>query len=208
MIKKVRDNFAGTWYRTVDTDMIGGQRMPRVGLRLSEQGRRELAAEYQDARFHDDLDKCLRIQGLLLVSRGNREKDVAEVIGVGRRTLQDWIHRYRVRGIPGLTKGPFPGSKSGLSDEQKAELSRIIAAGPQEAGLDTGVWTTKIIVKLVRDLFGVSYHPDHMGKILHGLRFSVQYPGRELSKADEKAQQTWILEELPAIKKKPKRSRA
>jgi len=182
--------------------------MPKPGLRLSEPERKNLAARYQDARFHKDLDMCLRIQALVLVSRGNRERDVADVIGVGRRTLQDWIHRYRVKGILGLAKGPFKGAKSRLTDEQKAELSRIIAAGPQEAGLDTGVWTTPIIVKLVRDLFGVSYHPDHMGKILHGLRFSVQYPGKNLSKADEKAQQTWRLEELPAIKKKPKRKEA
>jgi putative transposase len=182
--------------------------MPRPGLRLSEQERRDLAVEYQDARFQGDLDRCLRIQALLLVSRGNRETDVAQVVGVGRRTLQDWIHRYRRKGIPALTKGPFKGAKPRLTDAQKAELSRIIAAGPQEAGLDTGVWTTPIIVKLVRDLFGVSYHADHMGKILHGLRFSVQYPGKSLSKADKRVQQTWRLEELPAIKKRPKRNEA
>lgn len=181
--------------------------MPRPGLRLSEPERRNLADQYQGARFHEDLDMCLRIQALLLVSQGNRERDVAQIMGVGRRTLQDWIHRYRAKGIPGLAKGPFKGAKPRLTDEQKAELSRIIAAGPMEAGLDTGVWTTPIIVKLVRDLFGVSYHPDHMGKILHRLRFSVQYPGKNLSKADEKAQQMWRLEELPAIKKKPKRNR-
>ena len=145
--------------------------MPRPGLRLLEPARRDLEARYQGARFREDLDMCLRIQALLLVSQGNREPDVAKIIGVGRRTVQDWIHRDRVKGIPGLEKGPFKGAKSRLTDEQKAELSRIIAAGPLEAGLDTGVWTTPIIVKLVRDLFGVSYHPDHMGKILHGLRF-------------------------------------
>jgi len=182
--------------------------MPKPGLRLSERDRRDLAARYQDARFEEDLDMCLRIQGLLLVSQGNRQRDVAEIIGVGRRTLQDWIYRYRVKGISGLEKGPFKGAQSRLTDEQKGELSRIIAAGPQGAGLDTGVWTTPIIVKLVHDLFGVSYHPDHMGKILHRLRFSVQYPGRNLSKADEKAQRTWRLEELPAIKKKPRRNEA
>lgn len=135
------------------------------------------------------------------------ERDVAEIIWVGRRTLQDWIHRYRLKGILGLLRGPFKGAESRLTDEQKAELSRIIAAGPQEAGLDTGVWTTPIFVKLVRDLFGVSYHPDHLGKVFHGLGFSVQYPGRNLSKADEEAQRTWRLEELPAIKKKPKRNK-
>jgi transposase len=182
--------------------------MARPGLRLSQRECEDLATQYRHARFHRDLDMCLRIQALLLVSRGNRESDVAEVVGVGRRTLQDWIHRYRANGIPGLAKGPFKGAKSRLTDEQKAELSRIIAAGPLEAGLDTGIWTTRIIVKLVRDLFGVSYHPDHMGKILHGLRFSVQYPGKTLSKADKKAQQTWRMEELPAIKKKRKRSGA
>jgi transposase len=182
--------------------------MPRPGLRLSEPEREDLSAQYQGARFHRDIDMCLRIQALLLVSQGNRETDVAQIIGVGRRTVQDWIHRYRARGIPGLVKGSFKGPKSRLTEDQKAELSRIIAAGPLEIGLDTGVWTTPIIVKLVRDLFGVSYHPDHMGKILHGLRFSVQYPGKKLSKADEEAQRTWRLEELPAIKKKPKRSAA
>jgi len=131
---------------------------------------------------------------------------VAQVAGVGRRTLQDWIHRYRSRGFPGLAKGPFKGAKPRLTEEQKAQLSDIIAAGPQQAGLDTGLWTTPIIAKLVRDLFGVCYHPDHIGKILHGLRFSVQYPGKSLSKADEKAQQGWRLEQLPAIKKKPNRN--
>jgi len=127
--------------------------MPRPGLRRLEPERRDLATQYQSARFHKDLDMCLRIQALLLVSRRHRETDVAQVIGVGRRTLQDWIHRYRVKGIPGLAKGPFKGAKSQLTDEQKAELSRIIAARPQEAGLDTGVWTTPVVVKLVRDLF-------------------------------------------------------
>ncbi|MBM4328438.1 MAG: transposase [Deltaproteobacteria bacterium] len=175
--------------------------MPRPGLRISEEEEGNFASEFQDGRFQGDLDKCLRIQALLLVSRGNKETDVAQILGVGRRTLQCWIHRYRLKGIPGLTKGPFKGSESRLTEEQRAELTRIIAAGPQQAGLDTGVWTTPIIVKLVRDLFGVSYHPDHAGKILHRLGLSVQRPARSSSKADEKAQRTWRLQKLPAIKK-------
>ena len=43
--------------------------MPRPGLRLSEPERRNLAADYQNARFHKDLDMCLRIQALVLVNR-------------------------------------------------------------------------------------------------------------------------------------------
>ena len=177
--------------------------MARPGLRLSEQQRTELTEEFRVARGNKDLDMCLRIQALLHVSRGHREAGTADAIGVGHRTVQDWIHRFRKRGFPGLRKGPFEGGKSRLTDEQKSELSRIIQGGPQGVGLDTGVWTTAIVAKLVKDLFGVSYHPDHVGRILHGLGYSVQYPGKKLSKADENLQRTWLRDELPKIKKKP-----
>ena len=179
--------------------------MPRQGLRLGIAQERELKEEYQRAKAQKDLDRCLRIQGLVLVHRGHRETDAADTIGVGRRTLQDWIHRYRKRGISGLVKGPYPGGKSRLTDEQKAELSGIIAAGPEEAGLDTGVWMAPMVVELVKDLYGVSYSASHMGRILHNLGFSLQYPTRKLSKADEKAQEKWRTQELPNIKKKPAR---
>jgi|SRR5271157_2642131 len=182
--------------------------MSKPGLRLTEQQRSELSEEFQRARGDKDLDMCLRIQALLLVSKGSREIDAANIVGVGRRTVQDWIHLYRQGGIPGLAKGPFQGGKSKLTDEQKAELSRIIEAGPQGAGLDTGVWTTPIIVKLVKDLFGISYHPDYMGRLLHKLGYSVQYPGKRSSKTDENLQMTWRLNELPQIKKKPRKSEA
>lgn len=81
------------------------------------------------------------------------------------------------------------------------ELSGIIEAGPQGVSLDTGVGTTSIVVKLVKDSFDVSYYPDHMGRILHGLGYSVQRPGKKLSKADENLQRTWSRDEPPEIKK-------
>jgi putative transposase len=182
--------------------------MSRPGLRLTEEQRGRLSQEFQRTRGNKDLDMCLRIQALLLVSQGNREIDVADIIGAGRRTVQDWIHRYREGEIRALAKGPFQGGKSKLTEEQKADLPRVIEAGPQNAGLDTGVWTTPIIVKLVKDLFGVSYHPDHMGRLFHKLGYSVQYPGKRLSKADENLQMTWRLNELPQIKEKPGKMKA
>ncbi len=163
--------------------------MPRPLLRLFEPELKNLAAHYQSSRFHKDLDMCLLIQGLLLVCQRHRERDFSQLIPVARRTLQYCIHRYRVKVIPSLAKAPFKGAKSPLTDEQKNELSLIIAACPQQACLHTRVCTTPIIVKLVKDLFRVSYHPYHIRKILHSLRFSVQYPGKNLSKSDENAQQ-------------------
>jgi transposase len=189
---------------TSATKTAGGV-MPRKGLRLTIAQERELNEEYQVAKAQKDLDMCLRIQGLRLVHRGFREADAADVIGVGRRTLQDWIHRYRIRGISGLAKGPYSGGKSKLTQEQKSDLARIIAEGPEESGFDTGVWIAPMVVKLVKDRYGVCYSSSQISRILHDLKFSVQYPTKRLSKSDEEAQEEWLTQELPRIKKKPMR---
>jgi len=175
--------------------------MPRPGLRLSDRERGQLRVEFQRARDRKDLEMVSRIQGLLLVSGGIGERRSAQIVGVGRRTLQDWICRYRRGGLEALVKGPFLGRKPKLTQEQLAELDRIIEQGPEGAGLDTGVWTAPLAADLVRKLFGVRYHPDHMRRILRRLRFSVQLPTRELSRADPEEQALWLDHELQAIKK-------
>lgn len=175
--------------------------MARPGLRLSKAVMDELGQAYQEARGRKDLDMAERIQGLLLVSEGVGERRAAQIVGVGHRTLQDWISRYRRGGLGALVKGPYPGRKPKLTHEQLVELDRIIEQGPESAGLDTGVWTAPLAAELVRKLFGVRYHPDHMRRILRRLRFSVQLPTRELSRADPEEQTLWLDHELQAIKK-------
>ena len=182
--------------------------MARKGLRLTNAQELELKEEFQIARAQQDLDRYVRVQGLLLVHRGFRETDAADIIGVGRRTLQDWIHRYRNSGISGLVKGPYPGRKPKLSDEEKSDLAEIIAAGPEAAGFDTGVWIAPIVVELVKRRYGVSYSSSQTARILHDLRFSMQYPTKRLSKGNEEAQEKWLIQELSEIKKKRTENRA
>jgi transposase len=91
------------------------------------------------------------------------ERRAAQIVGVGRRTLQEWIFKYRRGGLEGLGKGPRPGRKSKLTKAQLEELDRIIDQGPERVGLDTGVWTAPFAADLVKKLFGVRYHPDHTG---------------------------------------------
>jgi transposase len=95
-----------------------------------------------------------------------------------------------------------------LSLEEKRELALIIKDGPEKSGLDTGVWTSPLIVDLVERSFEISYSASQIRRILHELGFSVQYPRRELAEADDKQQATWVQEELPAIKKKSAKKRA
>jgi len=91
--------------------------MPRPGLRLGEAEIGQLRTEFQRVRARKDLDMVSRIQGLVLVSEGMGERRVAQIVGVGRRTLQDWIFKFRKGGLKGLIKGPYPVRKANLSFE-------------------------------------------------------------------------------------------
>ena len=51
--------------------------MARTGLTLSKSQEAELKDLYQVAKARKELDTCLRIQGLLLVHRGNTESMAA-----------------------------------------------------------------------------------------------------------------------------------
>ncbi len=107
--------------------------MPRPGLRLAEAQREQLIIEFQRARDSKDLDMVSRIQGLLLVSEGMGERRAAQIVGVGRRTLQDWILKFRQRGLKGLVKGPYPGRRPKLTPDQFRELAQLIERGPENA---------------------------------------------------------------------------
>lgn len=147
--------------------------MPRPGLKVSDTQMEELIQGYRTATARKDLDLAKRIQGLLLVSAGMAERQAARTVGVGRRTLQEWIFKYRRGGLAALKKGPYPGRSTKLTKAQFEELGRIIEQGPESVGLDSGVWTAPLAVDLVNRLFGVKYHPDHMRKILKRLGVSV-----------------------------------
>ena len=83
------------------------------------------------------------------------------------------------------------------------QLKQLLLQGPQAAGFDSALWTCRRVAQVIAQTFGVSYHPDHVGRLLHGLGFSCQYPQHRARERDEEAIRQWRLVEWPRIKKKP-----
>ena len=75
-------------------------------------------------------------------------------------------------------------------------------AGPLAAGFETDLWTCPRVAQVVRREFGISYHPDHLGRILHVLGFSPQKPQRRARERDEAAIKRWREKDWPRIKKR------
>lgn len=183
--------------------------MPKRGLRLDLEDYNHVVHHRYLAKKRKDLESRVRLRAILLVHEGKTLEQVGQILEVARSTVQRWIERYRSRGVTGLVvRGPYQGKKPRLSLDQKRELAVMIRQGPENSGLDTGVWTSPIIADLVKQRFSIAYSPSQIRRVLHELGFSLQYPRQELSQADKKLQATWIEEELPEVKKKPKRTKA
>ena len=164
----------------------------------------ELERFRDESRAHGFLWEWLRARAVLGYVNGQRVVDLAGQLEVGRSTMNGWLRRYAREGVEGLRSGKPGRSESRLSEAQREELAVLVESGPLAAGLSSGMWTGKAVAALVKERFGVSYHPQHIPRLLHPMGFSLQRPRKRLSRADPEAQATWVRERLPALKKKPR----
>jgi transposase len=122
---------------------------------------------------------------------------------VHRSRVHDWIRRWVHHGIEGIKEGHRSGRPSELTPAQRQALHDIIESGPVAHGLNTGVWTSKLVAEVIQEEFGVDYHPGHVRKVLHQIGCSVQRPTTRLVQADPKAQKKWIRYSYPKLRKTP-----
>jgi transposase len=129
-----------------------------------------------------------RMLALALVLEGVDRKTAAETCGMDRQTLRDWVHRYNAEGLVGLVNRKPPGPSHLLSDEQKAQLVKLVNDGPDAQSDKVVRWRRVDLKAKIKQVFGVEMHERTVGKQLAALgyvRLSVrpQHP-----KADEEAQ--------------------
>lgn len=144
-----------------------------------------------------------RMRAIALLQRGLMPVEVAKQVGVDRRSVRRWNAAYRQGGETGIKAKPTPGRPARLTSPQKSRLEQWLLKGAQAVGFSTDLWTCPRVAQLIRDRLGVSYHVDHVCRILHGLGWSPQRPARRAIERDELAIQQWIHAKWPRIKKKP-----
>ena len=77
----------------------------------------------------------------------------------------------------------------------------MLLRGPLAHGYPTNLWTTARIAEVIRDEFGIQYHRDHVGRLMHSLRWSPQKPERRALERDEQAIARWQQKDWLRIKK-------
>ena len=67
-----------------------------------------------------------RMLALAMVLEGRSRTEAAELNGMDRQTLRDWVRRYNAEGLEGLKSHSAPGREPALTDEQKAQLRELV----------------------------------------------------------------------------------
>lgn len=145
-----------------------------------------------------------RRRALKLLERGLSATEVATQVGVDRVSVYRWKAARREAGLRAIRAKPAPGRPPKLSEEQKRELSSTLLEGAAAAGFANDLWTCPRIAQLIQEKFGVQFHVDHVGRLLHGMGWSPQKPERRAIERDEDAIRTWVRKDWNRIKKKPK----
>ena len=143
-----------------------------------------------------------RLRALRLLDEGMQPVEVARLLGVDRRSVRRWNARRKEEGVAGVLARPAPGAPSKLKDDEKAELEELLLKGAKVAGFPTDLWTCPRVTQLIQDRFGVTYHVDHVSRLLHWMGWSPQKPQRRAVERDEAAIKQWVKRSWPAVKKK------
>lgn len=139
-----------------------------------------------------------RRHAVALLHQGESPTLVARILGVHRTTLYAWLRKERQPG--GLAAKPRHGQAPRLADAQLAQLEQLLLQGAKAHGWPNDLWTCRRIAALIRRRFGVSYHPDHVGRFLHTrLRWSCQQPQRRARERDDAEIDSWERYEFPRI---------
>jgi transposase len=113
-----------------------------------------------------------RLLALAAVYDGMSRADAAQVGGMDRQTLRDWVHRFNAEGPGGLKDRPRPGRQRRLSEARMQDLAEIVETGPDPATDGVVRWRRIDLKRVIEERFGVVYSERAVSDLLARLSFS------------------------------------
>jgi transposase len=144
-----------------------------------------------------------RRQAVALLAEGLSLNAVGRRLGCAPSSVMRWRNAVRRRGERAFQVGASPGRPPKLTEGQRRRLLRLLLQGSLVHGYRTDLWTTARVAEVIQRSFGVRYHADHVGRLLHALHWSVQKPERRALQRNEAAIAAWKRTDWPRVNKTP-----
>lgn len=170
-------------------------------VRLSRRTAAELWALKQEAERDGAQRVARRLHAVLLNHQRHSSGEIAALLAAPRSKVSLWLQQFEAYGWEALLEGHRSGRPRALNARQRQGLCDLLDSGPIAYGFMSGVWTSPMIARAIREEYGVAYHPGHVRKLLRALGFSVQRPRKQLVRANPAEQDRWQRYTYPRLKK-------
>ena len=147
-----------------------------------------------------------------LDKQGKSTKEIAEILNVSERHVQNTKKNYKDGGIaairPGI-RGRKSGDKRVLTQEQEKEIQQIIIdKTPEQLKFRECLWTRKAIHELIKRKYKIDLPLSTLGIYLRRWGFSVQRPVKRAYQQNKEAVNEWVEETFPGISERAKKEDA
>jgi len=142
-----------------------------------------------------------RRRAVQLMDQGESPTVIARILGVARGSLYRW--KAQAQRPQGLSAHPHPGRPVRLSPAQEAQLVALLKKGATAHGWSNNLWTAVRVTEIIQRHFGLSYHPEHVRKIVkQRLGWTSQQIHHRARERDEKKIDAWRDHHIERIQKK------
>ena len=154
-------------------------------LRLDQATREAVAERYE--RTSAPIERT-NAHVVLLADEGRSVAEIAWLVRRGRDQVGKILHRFEREGVDGLVPRKHTGRPLGVTPAWLAELQRVIDLDPHTVGVDSAVWTTRLLADYLAEATGHRAGIEAVRVHLHRLGYVCKRPTWSLKrKATEQA---------------------
>lgn len=157
-----------------------------------------------EATWFYDWKEWRRFRALELADQNWVHRDIAAALGVSEAAVSQWLAHARRDGCESLLAHPH-GRLPKLTPEQQRLLPDFLWHGAEAYGFRGDVWTCARIAKVLRWEFGVSFHKDHVSRMLKALGWTPQIPITRAIQRNEEEIERWRMKVWPKLRRRARR---
>ena len=132
-----------------------------------------------------------RLHGILLICKGFRCYEVADIMGHSPRTIAHWVQHIERYGFAGLYDRPRPGRPPAINDITRQAIEKDLRTDPRKLGYMQTMWDGKLLSHHLAFAYSVTLGVRQCQRWFKNLGFRRRKPRPVIAKADPEKQRAY-----------------
>lgn len=127
----------------------------------------------------------IRIAAYLLMLKGWRSSQVAELFGLTRCAVVKWIRKGNEMGVQAVEDRSRPGRPTWFDEGLRKELDEVLSKSPKDFGISRVRWDGLVLVEYLKRFHQMTIHVRHAQRWIRKLGYSLRQPVYRFVQASE-----------------------